>query len=135
MRNWPGVALAVVAVGCATPYQRMGVIGGGYANELVGPREFLVRFRGNGYTSMGLTYQYVLRRAHEICPTGYDVLDQMGSAQTSSFFSWTSGSLLAFSETSPETAARVRCHGEPSAAALAPPPPYVEPVYQGPPEH
>jgi len=93
---------------CATPYQPMG-FAGGYVDEQVGPGEYMIRFAGNGFTSMGLSYQYVMRRAGELCPGGYEVLDRMGHSEQSTVYWETRKSITAQSVSRPEIMARIRC--------------------------
>jgi len=50
---------------CATPYQPMG-FSGGFQEMQLGPRQYQVTFRGNGYTSVETVKQYLLRRAAEL---------------------------------------------------------------------
>lgn len=57
--------LSVLAVGCATPYQQMGVTGG-YAESQLAERVFEVRFAGNGYTHRADVEAYAMRRAAEV---------------------------------------------------------------------
>jgi len=107
MRFWM-LLVVMCAAGCATPYQRMSLMGG-YDDEQVGLNEYVIRFQGNGYTSMGLSYQYAMRRAAELCPGGYDVLDGMGSSSQSTFVYANRRTFAAHSVSKPEVMTHVRC--------------------------
>jgi hypothetical protein len=63
----PAVAIALVAmlVGCATPYQPMGALGG-YQEEQLAPEIYRVAFFGNGYTNPQTAAEYVIHRCAEL---------------------------------------------------------------------
>jgi len=60
---WPLVAL--IFLGCATPYQPSG-FRGGYSETILAENVFQVRFKGNGYTSGERASDYALLRAAEV---------------------------------------------------------------------
>lgn len=67
------LAVAVLA-GCATPYQPRG-LSGGYSEQSLGHGRWAIEFGGNSYTSQSTVTAYSHRRASELCPGGYDVVD------------------------------------------------------------
>lgn len=52
-------------VGCATPYQPVGLLGG-FSDSQIQNDIFRVNFRGNGYTDLSTASDYALLRAAEI---------------------------------------------------------------------
>src|SRR3569832_882870 len=73
-RAWK-VMLLMHLVGCATPYQQMG-FSGGYADKEIGNNRYLVTVKVNGFTDRATALEYLDRRAAELCPTGYDIVDR-----------------------------------------------------------
>lgn len=74
----PAVAgLCLLLVGCAsaTPYQPKGD-SGGYTDFQTQPGVHFVSFGANLKTTREETMKYWHRRAGEICPEGYEVLEQ-----------------------------------------------------------
>ncbi len=65
MRRGIPLLLVVAFVGCATPYQSTGALGG-YSSTKLGPRLYQVRFAGNGFTSNDRASEFILRRAAEL---------------------------------------------------------------------
>lgn len=63
-----------VGMGCATPYQPTGVRGGFTENQ-IGPGAYAIQVHVNAYTSMSTAVTYAYRRAGEICPSGFNVID------------------------------------------------------------
>ena len=63
-----------------TPYQAFtqaeGAIPGGYFDRPLGPREYIITFRGDQYTLWEDALSYSYRRAQELCPAGYETLSQ-----------------------------------------------------------
>lgn len=70
-------------MGCATPYQPKG-FSGGYSDQELGAGRYAVDVQVNSYTSQGTALEYAHRRAGELCPAGYDVVD--GSKSQSDFY-------------------------------------------------
>lgn len=66
--------VVIAALGCSTPYQRSG-FRGGYSDSRLGPGRYAVEVNVNSFTSSGTALRYLHRRATELCPTGYDVVD------------------------------------------------------------
>lgn len=66
--------MVVALAGCATPYQPKG-FSGGYSEQNLGNGRWAVAFDGNSYTSEGTVMTYSHRRASELCPGGYDLVD------------------------------------------------------------
>jgi hypothetical protein len=54
-----------ILVGCATPYQPMGALGG-YQEEQLAPDIYRVAFFGNGYTNPQTAAEYVIHRCAEL---------------------------------------------------------------------
>jgi hypothetical protein len=59
------IALGPFIVACATTYQPTGFTGG-FQERQLGPRSYLVRFQGNGYTSRDQVSDFILRRCAEL---------------------------------------------------------------------
>ena len=59
------VPFVVMLVGCATGYQPAG-FNGGFEEFKVSNDTYMVKFRGNGYTSNDQAFKYALRRAAEL---------------------------------------------------------------------
>jgi hypothetical protein len=71
MSLWTAV-IAMVAVGCATPFQQKG-FRGGYADARVAHDTVLVSFKGNGFTSKERVQLYLLYRCAQVTQQyGYD---------------------------------------------------------------
>jgi hypothetical protein len=65
------VLMALFLSACATSYQPDGY-SGGYRDRQVGDNQYLVSFRGNGFTKQATVEDYAFRRAQEICEqTGF----------------------------------------------------------------
>lgn len=65
------IAVGLILVACATPYQVKG-FRGGYADSPMGQGRFFVTVEGNGYTSKSTTIMHLNRRAMELCSqSGY----------------------------------------------------------------
>lgn len=60
-------AWALALVACATSYEQA------VSTTPAGRGRYLVTARGNGYTSLAALYEYVYRRADELCRGEYDV--------------------------------------------------------------
>lgn len=73
MKRIVGAAWAIgLAVGCSTPYQRMG-IRGGYRDTEVAPGIVRIEVRGNAFTDLDTLEDYFHQRAVAICrPRNYD---------------------------------------------------------------
>jgi hypothetical protein len=78
-----GVSLVFmfVLVACSTPYKPNGLMGG-YSETPIQADQYLVNFRGNGYTSTEKAYRFALYRCAELTvQAGYDyfvVFDEKG---------------------------------------------------------
>ena len=66
-RFLPGIVIITIGllVGCATPYQRRGFLGG-YSDTQVDSNTFLVEFEGNAHTSRETVEIYFLYRCAEL---------------------------------------------------------------------
>jgi hypothetical protein len=70
MRRTLIIVLSAVVSGCSgVPYAPKGstIYKGGYTDQKVAEREYLVRFEGNGYNTMPQVVDFVKRRAAELC--------------------------------------------------------------------
>ncbi len=76
------IAIAGILCACSTPYQSGGLRGGVTA-RLVDVSTYVISARVNGYTSRSTAIEYTYRKAAEVCPTGYDVVDSESDASTS----------------------------------------------------
>jgi hypothetical protein len=81
--NWRFVVVAGVGIGCGTPYQPKG-FSGGYSDTELGAGRYSVDVQVNSFTSQGTALEYAHRRAGDLCPAGYDVID--GSKSQSDFY-------------------------------------------------
>ena len=111
------VALALciaAAAACGTPYQPKGFLGG-YSNNDLGGGRHTIDVEVNGYTSAGTALDYAYRRAGELCPDGYDVVD---GSKTDRAYVYATKNFVA-SGTKPEVAIVVQCKSpaEPTATA------------------
>lgn len=68
------IAALVAALASATPYQEKGFRGGFETTDLGGGR-YMISVEVNGYTNRNTAIEYTYRRAAEVCPAGYDVVD------------------------------------------------------------
>lgn len=66
MRLMGAVLVALVATGCVTPYQRVG-LRGGYRDMEVSPGIYNITVNGNAFTSLETLEEHFHRRAKEIC--------------------------------------------------------------------
>ena len=69
------LVLCFILVGCATPYQPKGLMGG-FEDISLGDNKHKITWQGNGYTSKAKLIYYTERRASEICKSGFDILDK-----------------------------------------------------------
>lgn len=69
-------ALCLVLTGCATSYQSA------TAHQVLGPGAYLITADGNGWTGSSTIEHYKYRRATELCPSGFDVIDANQSMRT-----------------------------------------------------
>ena len=65
MRQMFVLALSLMLLGCATPYQKNGLTGG-FDETILSPNVFRVSFQGNGYTSLERAKDYALLRCAEV---------------------------------------------------------------------
>jgi hypothetical protein len=111
-RQWRVLPLMIMATACATPYQRRGFTGG-YVNEQIGEDTHYIAFDGNGYTGQTTAEIYVRRRAGELCPHGYDILDGASNSETTGAFvhhNQYTGLTTATAINKPRATVTVRCH-------------------------
>jgi hypothetical protein len=87
--------LAVIFVGCATPYQKYDdtfLIGTktGYTDSQIDEDHFSVSFIGNGNTSYDTTYSYALRRAAEVASQHgfpfFEVQNRVNNSRTETYY-------------------------------------------------
>lgn len=101
---------ATLCCGCRTPYQSMGFTGG-YRDQQIGPNEYEITVKVNGFTDRGTALEYLHRRADELCPAGYDIMDRAAGDN---------GSILHDTHKAEEDAV-VRCRSEKPAKTARPP--------------
>lgn len=65
----------ILLSGCATGYQAY-TWSGGYKDKALGKNHYLVEYYGNGTTSIEMLNMFWNTRAVELCPNGYDVVDE-----------------------------------------------------------
>lgn len=64
----------MMAAACATPYQASG-FRGGYEDRDLGGGRWMISVEVNSYTSRSTAAEYTYRRAGELCPYGFDLID------------------------------------------------------------
>lgn len=69
------IAIVLALTACATPYQRMG-LSGGYDDKRLGNGDYVVTVKVNGFTDRATALEYLHRRAGELCPDGYKLVDR-----------------------------------------------------------
>ncbi len=74
-------AALVLCAASATPYQESG-FRGGVSHRALGPHSYSITAEGNGFTKRSTIVEYTHRRASELCPNGYDVMDKDSNTQT-----------------------------------------------------
>ncbi len=83
---WVLAALAVLSLSaCATPYQphrSFRLPSGGYTNFEAQPGIIYVSFQGNGSTRRPAVVRHWHRRASELCPGGYEMLEHADISKT-----------------------------------------------------
>ena len=72
------IAVLVLLCACATPYQprQQAMPAGGYQEEQLDDGVYLVHFSGNGHSKLDTVIRYWNRRALELCPAGFTLLEQ-----------------------------------------------------------
>lgn len=65
----------IFLTGCATGYQAH-TWSGGYKDKKLDDNHYLVEYYGNGTTSVEMLKEFWGKRASELCPNGYDALDE-----------------------------------------------------------
>ena len=63
--GWAFLAGSLILAGCATPYQRKGLMGG-YSDKKLKDDTFQVEFKGNNYTDAQMAKDFALLRAAEV---------------------------------------------------------------------
>jgi len=104
MRSLAAGAALLVAAACSTPYQPMG-LSGGYRDSRMAPGVHFIEVSVNAYTSAGTALEYLHRRAMELCPSGYVLLD--GNSSTSTSYSVIGKNVYAM--TKPSNSALIEC--------------------------
>ncbi len=61
---------------CATPYGERGLMGVGYDQSEIEPGLYFLDYTGDQYHSMAKVVGYWHRRARELCPDGFQVMDR-----------------------------------------------------------
>lgn len=75
---WAIMAGLALLAACATPYQplQQGTRAGGYQEEQLDEATYLLHFSGNGHSQLETVIGYWNRRASELCPAGFTLLEQ-----------------------------------------------------------
>ncbi len=98
-----------LSLGCTTPYQRMGVMGG-YESSRLSKGHYSVHVRVNSSTSSGTAFNYLNRRAQELCKSeGYSSFQIETGSEHNNYFAY-KGQV----KKRPEITALIRCTGLPS---------------------
>jgi len=113
-RSW----FLLLAASCATPYQRSG-FSGGYTDNQIGPNTWSITVNVNSYTSKGTALEYAHRRAGELCPEGYEMID--GTSGQSDFYVRTGNTVQNLPKA--EVGLIVQCKAAPSPPSPVPSPP------------
>ena len=67
--------MSIFLCGCVTGFQPY-TWSGGYKDEKLSEGHYLVEYYGNGSTSAELVKAYWTQRASELCPIGYDIVEE-----------------------------------------------------------
>jgi hypothetical protein len=67
--------MAISISSCITPYQKMG-FRGGYKNTQVQPDLYFIEVQVNGFSGKTRAVEYWHKRASELCPGGYEMIQQ-----------------------------------------------------------
>lgn len=128
---------AVLALGCATPYQRKGALGG-YEDLKVGPDTYFITVTGTVYTDLQTVQMHLRRRALELCPGGFDMVGEDGGMQHATTVltkNQLTGGYTATNLNKPAVAGTVRCTGPRHAEVQTSPGGTTEVLYDPPAPH
>lgn len=78
------IICSMLVSGCATGYQKH-TWSGGYKDSMVGENEYFVEYYGNGTTSPQIVESFWNQRASEICPSGFDIIENREGENSGSF--------------------------------------------------
>jgi len=109
------VTILAALASCATPYQRMGFMGG-YSDRKIGPMTHSIDVQVNGYTSAGTALEYAYRRAGELCPDGYVVLNALADKSSTAIVNGNTVNEI----DKPEVALIVQCKEQEIVKSVAP---------------
>jgi hypothetical protein len=83
---------------------------GGYEDSMIAPGTYFITFAGNGYTGVDDAQHYVLQRAGELCPRGFDILGTNAEViNTGTTYQASYGTVTARQHNKPQASATVRC--------------------------
>ena len=106
------IILAILLLGCMTPYQSMSYLGG-YDDEYLGDDIYLITVRVNGYTDVTTAYKYFYKRAGEIIEehgyTRYELLE----LEQSTKIGIVSTNQRIRTSSKPRIFGRIKCYSEP----------------------
>lgn len=81
MRVMIMLVAAFLVTSCSTPYQKKG-FRGGYEDLELSKGVYLITVEGNGYTGLATLYNIAARRAKELCPNGFNTVNNDSSSNT-----------------------------------------------------
>ena len=76
MRLLSVIIAILLLTACATPYAERGFWGVGYDETELEPGLYFLDYTGDQYHSMAKVVGYWHRRARELCPDGFQVMDR-----------------------------------------------------------
>jgi len=89
MKKLTALTLIALLTSCATGYQPY-TWSGGYKDTKIEENKFQVEYYGNGTTSPQALETYWNQRAQELCPNGFDILQENNGANQANFGTGTS---------------------------------------------
>lgn len=101
------ILMVTALAGCSTGYHPKSLTGG-YSDSDIGGGRHSIDVEVNGYTSSGTALEYAYRRAGELCPSGYDVVNSLADKSVS--YAKIGDSVQQVNK--PEVALIVQCHDQ-----------------------
>jgi hypothetical protein len=75
----------IVLVGCATGYQKH-TWSGGFKDKKIDENHYMVEYYGNGTTSRETVEDFWQKRASELCPSGFSIVESITGANDGGIF-------------------------------------------------
>jgi hypothetical protein len=110
-------SLAALAAS-ATSYGPKGFVGG-YSDTQLADGVYMIDVEVNGYTSRGTALEFLYRRAYDLCPTGFDVMDRESGQDTTY---WRTSQTTVQAIEKPNVSAVIKCKLSPQPAQYSGPP-------------